>query len=912
MARPVAKSTSPAVEAAWSDIPALLMLGTGMLLYLALISYVPRDLPTWIPFSQYATPNSPAQNFIGPVGAVVAGIHFFFLGAASFLVAALLLGYGAGKLFMPGLIVAQRGGWMVAFVFCGACLSQLQPWFLHGWNRDFNAHGPGGLAGSWLVGEKGHEGLFRLLLGSAGSAIFLTLAYLSTLILMTGLHPVTQLSRAIHATREGIANWRERAAIARLERATEQERLEMDRARLVKEQRRIEKQLRKQGVAVPPPDLDADDDEVALAPTAAGGSPATSFAPPAADEFAGLPAPTITDNSVPNPVAAAPKKKPTLSELFAGRASAKAKGGDAALGALGGGKEAGDVRFADYHLPDLDLLDAADAMNRQVANPDELRRVQTQITETLEQFGIRVSPGDITKGPTITRYEVYPAKGVRVDKIVALERDIARATRAERINILAPIPGKDTVGIEIANSKKVKVTLRELLEGSDWAETKAKIPIALGKDVYGKTIIADLAAMPHCLVAGATGSGKSVCINSIISSILYKFTPEQLRFVMIDPKVVEMQIYNKLPHLVVPVVTDPKKVLLALRWVIDEMEKRYKMFAKTGTRNIASFNARPKPKTQAQLDAEEEARTGRALTSKTGSTFPGKIDPAGATVAILEELSKPEPPAEGRLNSLVGEGGSGADDGEDSTLNVTIPAPSMRAQITQRNQRDDDLILPDVLPYIVVIVDELADLMQTAPADVESAIARITQMARAAGIHMIIATQTPRADVITGVIKANVPSRIAFQVASGLDSRIILDEKGAERLIGQGDMLYLPPGTSRLTRAQGVLVTDEEIHRLVEFAGGQAEPTFEAAIADRLDAVGGDEEEVSDEDEELVEKCIEIMRQEKKASTSMLQRRLRLGYTRAARVVDILEKRGLVGPENGARGREILVDLDSL
>ncbi len=255
---------------------------------------------------------------------------------------------------------------------------------------------------------------------------------------------------------------------------------------------------------------------------------------------------------------------------------------------------------------------------------------------------------------------------------------------------------------------------------------------------------------------------------------------------------------------------------------------------------------------------------------------------------------------------------SAADDDDDGDID-DAPISTHARPAPQRNIRDHDLIIPDRLPYIVVIVDELADLMQTAPADVESAIARITQMARAAGIHMIVATQTPRADVITGVIKANIPSRIAFQVASGLDSRIILDEKGAERLIGQGDMLYLPPGTSRLTRAQGVLVTDEEIARLVDFAGKQGEPTYEAAIADKLEGKGGgDEEDVTDEDEELVEKCLEIIRQEKKASTSMLQRRLRLGYTRAARIVDILENRGILGPENGAKGREILVDLDSL
>src|SRR5262249_25283774 len=292
-----------------------------------------------------------------------------------------------------------------------------------------------------------------------------------------------------------------------------------------------------------------------------------------------------------------------------------------------------------------------------------------------------------------------PAKGVRVDKIVSLERDLARATRAERINILAPIPGKDTVGIEIANSRKVKVTLRELLQSEDWHASTARLPIALGKDVYGKTIIADLAQMPHLLVAGTTGSGKSVCVNAMIASMLFRFTPDDLRFIMIDPKVVEMQVYNTLPHLVIPVVTDPKKVLLALRWVIDEMEKRYKIFARAGVRNITSFNARPKKK------------------NSTAETEP-------------------------------------SNEGEEMPNEETASPP-------MTNAREEDVVIPDHLPYIVVIIDELADLMQTAPADVESAIARITQMARAAGIHLIVATQTPRADVITGVIKANIPSRIA-------------------------------------------------------------------------------------------------------------------------------------------------------
>jgi S-DNA-T family DNA segregation ATPase FtsK/SpoIIIE len=338
--------------------------------------------------------------------------------------------------------------------------------------------------------------------------------------------------------------------------------------------------------------------------------------------------------------------------------------------------------------------------------------------------------------------------------------------------------------------------------------------------------------------------------------MIFRFTPEELRFIMIDPKVVEMQVYNSLPHLVIPVVTDPKKVLLALRWVIDEMEKRYKIFAQAGVRNITSFNGRPPKKTQKELDE---------------AALEAGVSPARRRAAETAAATEAE---------------------------IKVP-------------REDELIIPDRMPYIVIIIDELADLMQTAPADVESAIARITQMARAAGIHLIVATQTPRADVITGVIKANIPSRIAFQVASKIDSRVILDENGADRLLGQGDMLYLPPSTSRLIRAQGVLVTDEEIHRLVEFVSAQSPPSFDLAMQDKLQLSSMPTEDVTEEDEELVEKCLEIIRQEKRASTSLLQRRLRLGYTRAARIVDILEQRGILGPGEGAKPREILVDLDA-
>jgi DNA segregation ATPase FtsK/SpoIIIE, S-DNA-T family len=427
--------------------------------------------------------------------------------------------------------------------------------------------------------------------------------------------------------------------------------------------------------------------------------------------------------------------------------------------------------------------------------------------------------------------------------------------------------------------------------------------------------------MPHCLVAGTTGSGKSVCINALVASMLFRFTPEQLRFIMIDPKVVEMQIYNDLPHLIVPVVTDPKKVLLALNWLIHEMEKRYKIFAKTNVRNITGFNARPIKRTQMELDfdaaeaakkaaAEAKARSaevelaelvaGDAPTEPADEIVENAAEPGERQFVKLNVAAEPPPPDSPpeRVHPM------------ESPFAGDLNRPAQVTPPSARNSRDDDPIIPERLPYIVVIVDELADLMQTAPADVENAIARITQMARAAGIHMIVATQTPRADVVTGIIKANIPSRIAFQVASKIDSRVILDENGAERLLGQGDMLYLPPGTSRLIRAQGVLVTDEEIHKVVRFAADQGKANFELAIHDKMQSEPDEDDDVTPEDEELVQKCIEIIRQEKKASTSMLQRRLRLGYTRAARVVDVLERRGIVGPENGAKGREILVDLD--
>ena len=404
--------------------------------------------------------------------------------------------------------------------------------------------------------------------------------------------------------------------------------------------------------------------------------------------------------------------------------------------------------------------------------------------------------------------------------------------------------------------------LRELLHDPEFRSAKKKIPLALGKDVYGRAVIGDLAAMPHLLVAGATGSGKSVCINSIIASMLFKFGPDELRFIMVDPKVVEMQMYNRLPHLVVPVVTDPKKTVAALKWVVNEMEKRYRIFAKEGVRNFDGFNNRVRPDKSApveqelQFDAEEEEE---------------EVDEEA-----IEEIAS------------------------------ALESGDLMPEEDEEEMEIEEEKIPDRFPYIVVLIDELADLMQTAPADVEMCIARIAQKARAAGIHLIIATQTPRADVVTGIIKANIPSRIAFQVSSQLDSRVILDTKGAEKLVGKGDMLYLPPGSAKLERSQGAFVTDAEVERIIDHCAAQGAPKFETDIQASINSADNeDEEEVSDADEELIMKCIEVVRQEQKASTSLLQRRLRLGYTRAARMVDILEQRGIVGPGEGAKPREV-------
>ena len=488
-------------------------------------------------------------------------------------------------------------------------------------------------------------------------------------------------------------------------------------------------------------------------------------------------------------------------------------------------------------LPPLSLLNKPkDERNDNSSFVDNRKKI---LQTTLDSFGVDAAVSGAVVGPRVTRYEITPEPGVKVEKISALSNNIAMDLQATSIRILAPIPGRNAVGVEAPNAKAASVPLRAMMESDTWRKTRALIPVILGKDVSGRVVVVDLAKCPHLLIAGATGSGKSVCMNALLMSLLYSFTHKKLKLIMVDPKVVEFEVYKKIPHLISEIVNDPHKVPKALSWAINEMERRYKVLSRAGVRNLEDFNRR-KATPEPELDHE------------------GKV-------------------------------------------------------------------IPDELPYIVILIDELADIMMIAKADVETSIARIAQKARAVGIHMVLATQTPRKDIITGVIKANLPSRIAFRVGSIVDSRVILDRKGAETLLGQGDMLFLPPGSADLERIQGAWVSDEEIKAVVNFAADQAEQAFlegvledpeddasEETAAAGLDVPPGIAKLMRPDDDEHTKAAIELVLTERKASTSYVQRRLKIGYNRAADIIDKLEARGIIGPAptTGGANREILADVD--
>ena len=844
-----------------NDVLGLLLMGFAALLLAALLSYDPRDV------ADNALPSNPLiHNWVGPFGAKLAFYWLRWVGATAYEAPALLLLVGLGCFFVPFAYLRRRWLWtVVLFVCCMGLLDLYKPYLRR---LELNLNAPVG----GVLGEFFNQSFFAYFGTAGGTIIFLMVSFISVLYL-TNFKLGLWLSRIWAARSSGPANAQEEV----LER----------RARdLEKQKKQLEEEVARSGLGpdlkpVPEPtvrDLSVPQPRNPKTKKSNAGESPQEPEPAAEGEVISareIAAATTRDILGKKDDDAKRPESKTAAEVTPGGEASARPATDGANGEshppvplpakpkLAPKKPkpitvASTPLIGNYQLPSLDFLQHPDPGLKPTESKEELMANARLMQQTLAQFGIEVSLGDITKGPTITRYELHPAPGVKLEKITALNNNIAAALKAERIHILAPVPGKSSVGVEVPNAVKTKVIMRDLLESEEWRSTKAKIPLALGKDVYGNPIVADLSEMPHLLIAGSTGSGKSVCINAIISSLLYRFSPDQLRFVMIDPKVVELQQYNLLPHLVVPVVTDPKKVILALRWVVNEMEKRYQIFARVGVRNIGGFNSRPKNKPLPPQEPE------LPLTARKEKVEPGTD---GFAVEVDEAIVVP---------------------------------------------REEDIVIPEKLSYIVVIIDELADLMLVAPADVEMAIARITQMARAAGIHCIVATQRPSVDVITGVIKANIPARIAFQVAAKVDSRTILDAMGADKLLGKGDMLYLPPGSAKLIRAQGALITDQEIQGIVDFIARQGKPSYEMEIHQQLSKPAStfDEESGIDEDEEIIQQCIEVIRSEQKASVSLLQRRLRLGYGRAARIMDELENRGIVGPSKGAEPRDILIDLD--
>jgi len=471
-----------------------------------------------------------------------------------------------------------------------------------------------------------------------------------------------------------------------------------------------------------------------------------------------------------------------------------------------------------FSLPPLDLLDPPPPWNQQV-HESQMVAQAAKLEDTLRHFGVEGKVTAIIPGPVVSRFELEPAPGVKISKVTNLQDDLALALKALSIRIVAPVPGKAVIGIEVPNPRRQVVALREILSEAVYQKSTSRLTIALGKDIMGLPVVTDLARMPHLLIAGATGSGKSVGLNAMILSILYKATPEEVRFLLIDPKRIELSTYEGIPHLLHPVVVHPKEATTALHWTVMEMERRYALLSELAVRNIDNYNQKV-----------------RTLKPAPGHT--------------KEELPRP-------------------------------------------------------LPYIVVVIDELADLMLVSSRDTEEYLIRLAQKARAAGIHLLVATQRPSVDVITGLIKANFPTRVSFQVSSKADSRVILDTVGAERLLGRGDMLFIPPGTSRLKRIHGAFVSEDEVVRVVDFLKSQAEPEFETGITE-MQAKELEAEELGEKDEKY-EEAVSLVAETRNASISMLQRRLRIGYNRAARIIEIMEKEGLVGPSDGVKPREVYI-----
>ncbi|OGV44492.1 MAG: hypothetical protein A2X46_01520 [Lentisphaerae bacterium GWF2_57_35] len=787
------------IRTGWREAWGILFQALWILLLLSLASYHAEDIGL-----NQTPPNDPAINFIGPLGAWAAFGLFVLLGIGAYLMPLLLAVLGLMLIFKREGRIWPKALWMFMILLSLVCLLELQPEF---WGRlalQLNIDSPGGLLGRVLG-----QGLLMDLMGVMGAGIVAASILVVGWVLLLDVRPVA----VFHYLGELWSKLCVRLEIALAARRDLKTQIEKEEKEIAKRRRRLEEVMKEQEKSAPRDEPTPD--PISKLSSLKSKLFAKTLEPEPEPVPVPEPEPVVEEvKDEPPPPPRKPKPKPPVPEPSSPMAEV--------LNLLG--------KPSEYILPPLSLLEELPAAKDREIKGDFTSSARI-LKETMAEFGIEVEVTNVERGPVVTRFELLPAPGVRLEKISGLSNNIALAMKAESVRVQAPIPGKGVVGIEVPNPKTTLVYMREIIESDLWKSGKAALPLALGKDVGGRVLVADLAEMPHMLVAGSTGSGKTVCMNSILTGLLMARTPDELRLMLIDPKIVEFSAYNHMPHLVVPVITDSKKVAIGLRWAINEMERRYKLFAKVGVRNIKGYNSRP--------------------------------------IVQQPELFE----------------------------NGEMPPVEQEEQPPAR------------VPYIVIVVDELADLMLVAQADIENSIARLAQLSRAVGIHMILATQRPSVNVITGTIKANFPARIAFQVAQKTDSRTILDANGADKLLGKGDMLFLPPGSSKLVRAQGTMTTDQEINQIVEFIKKQGRPQYETTIKDKIESKVPELPEM-EEDDELISQAMEIIRQTHRASTSSLQRRLRIGYTRAARLMDVLEERGVVGPAQGSDPREILIDLD--
>jgi len=862
------------IREAWS----ILLFALCILLFLSLVSYDWRDIP-----HLRTPPNDPPANFIGQAGAWTAYLLLVGMGLGAYLVPVWLLIFGLMVIFRGVAHIRAKVGLVLVLMPALGCLGELMSDY---WStfcvEHLNIQDPGGvliqfLTRRILVPLMGEMGTFIL---SIALILVSTVLFLGMEAILAGWHRMLETYRYLHG-RGGAEAPAARTAVEEpllpLGPVPERGRGRGGAARGEATAPRRREPAVMAPVTASSPAADAADEETPPARREARRAESGRLKATEVEAESGRRPEAAADTGEPAAPAAGEPAAPEAEKAPAPRpARRKPEPEKAPASPAGTAQNAASIPAPGlYKLPPMEVLEKGAARGDQPLLTGDTETTSRILIGTLEEFDIKATIQNIEVGPVVTRYELLPAPGVRVERIAGLSNNLALSLKATSVRVQAPIPGKGLVGIEVPNVTSSAVTLREILESPVWRATDAALPLVLGKDVGGADMVADLAAMPHLLIAGATGSGKTVCVNSILAGLLMSRTPDQLRLILIDPKIVEFSGYNGLPHLQAPVITNAKKVALGLQWAINEMQRRYKVFAKAGVRNIKGYNAK--------------------MSVKQGELFP---DAPG--VAPAGDEQKP-------------------------------------------------------LPYIVIIVDELADLMLTAQAEIENSIARLAQLSRAVGIHMILATQRPSVNVITGTIKANFPARIAFQVAQKVDSRTILDANGADKLLGRGDMLFLPPGSSKLVRAQGAMTSDSDLHRIVEFYKAQSEalnpqPVFDAARPEpppdapsaepapgepappprprpAPPAGGGDEApgemanleamienggtgEGDENEKELIEKSIEIIRQTQRASTSMLQRRLRIGYTRAARVMDMLEEQGIVGPARGSDPREILIDLD--